>query len=267
MQSAFYNEFRRLRGRGLSNLMRMTFHRIAYEALDICNALEMATLESAVVITSLEPGARTLDIGSGNGAVAIRLAERFGFRVEAVELDPGMVELARSRIAGSASRGQIILHETRSDQVLEAAGPFDLIVALGVTEPVGGGIRDPLGMFQGLKQHLTPDGWLLWGDMVWLAEPSAPLKQLVELTNTYADHEGWQAAAREAGFKVVTADISSPELWNRYRATMQDAVEAWLESNPDHPDAASIGSRAHQLKLMFDFGEGTLGFGLYLLKA
>ena len=245
----------------------MTYHRIAYEALDVCNAVEMATLEAAVVITALEPGARALDIGSGNGAVAIRLAERFGFRVEAVELDPGMAELARSRIAGSASRGQIILHETRSDQVLEAGAPFDLIVALGVTEPVGGNIRDPRGMFEGLARCLIPGGWLLWGDLVWLVEPTAPLKQLVELTNTYADHEGWQVAAREASFEVVSAEVSSPEVWNRYRATLQDAVGAWLDAEPNHPDAASIRSRAHQLKLMFDFGEGTLGFGLYLLRA
>ena len=244
----------------------MTFHRIAYEALDVCNAVEMATLEAAVAATGLAAGARALDIGSGNAAVAIRLAERFGFRVEAVELDAGMAELARSRIAGSASRGQIILHETRSDIILESGAPFDLIVALGVTEPVGGGVRDPGGMFEGLARYLTPDGWLLWGDLVWLAEPSAPLKQLVELTNTYADHAGWQAAAHEAGFDVVSAEVSSPDLWNRYRATMQDAVEGWLAANPDHPDAASIQSRAHQLKLMLDFGEGTLGFGVYLLR-
>jgi cyclopropane fatty-acyl-phospholipid synthase-like methyltransferase len=246
--------------------MRMSFHRIAYEALDVCNPVEMATVEAAVVATLLDPGARALDIGSGNAAVAIRLAEGFGFRVEAAELDPAMADLARTRIAGSASRGQIILHESRSEQVLAAAGPFDLIVALGVTEPVGEGMRDPRGMFEGLRRHLTPGGWLLWGDMVWLAEPSAPLRQLVELTNTYADHDGWQAAARQAGYQVVSAEVSSPELWARYRATMQAAVEAWLDAHPDHPDAASIRSRAHQLRLMFDFGEGTLGFGLYLLR-
>jgi hypothetical protein len=44
---------------------------------------------------------------------------------------------------------------------------------------------------------------------------------------------------------------------------MMEAVEAWLDARPDHPAAASIRSRAHQLNLMFDFGEGALGFGLY----
>lgn len=246
--------------------MRTTFHRIAYEALDVCNAVEMSTLEAAVSLTGLTPHARAFDIGSGNGAVAIRLAERFGFEVTSVELDPAMAELARARIEASQASCRIILHEARSDVVLEVGAPFDLIVALGTTEPIGGGVRDPRNMFRGLARRLTPGGWLLWGDLVWLAEPSQPLRQIVELSNRYADHEGWQAAARDAGLEVVSAEVSSPELWNRYRTTMMEAAEAWLAARPDHPAAASIRSRAHQLKLMFDFGEGALGFGLYLLR-
>jgi cyclopropane fatty-acyl-phospholipid synthase-like methyltransferase len=246
--------------------MRPTFHRIAYEALDVCNALEMATLEAAVQATGLPPHARVLDIGSGNGAVAIALAEVFGFEVTSVELDPAMAELARSRIEASEASCQIILHEARSDVVLEAGGPFDLIVALGTTEPIGGGVRDPRGMLKGLARRLTPGGWLLWGDLVWTAEPSQPLRQIVELNNTYADHAGWQAAAKAAGLEVVSAEVSSPALWNRYRMTMMAAVQVWLDGHPDHPAAASIRSRAHQLGLMFDFGEGALGFGLYLLR-
>jgi cyclopropane fatty-acyl-phospholipid synthase-like methyltransferase len=246
--------------------MRPTFHRIAYEALDVCNAVEMTTLEAAVKATTLPPHARVLDIGSGNGAVAIALAEVFGFEVTSVELDPAMAELARSRIEASEASCQIILHEARSDVVLEAAGPFDLIVALGATEPIGGGVRDPGAIFRGLARRLTPGGWLLWGDLVWISEPSQPLRQIVELNNTYANHEGWQAAARAAGLEVLSAEVSAPELWARYRTTMMEAVEAWLDARPDHPAAASIRSRAHQLNLMFDFGEGALGFGLYLLR-
>ena len=246
--------------------MRMTFHRIAYEALDVCNAVEMATLEAAVAAAGLSPGTRALDIGSGNGAVAIRLAERFGLRVEAVELDPLMAELARSRIVASPARDRITLHRRRSSEVLAANPPFDLIVALGVTEPVGGGVRDPGGMFAGLAEHLAPGGRLLWGDLVWTAEPSQPLRQIVELANTYADHRGWQDAARAASLIVMSAELSSPAIWNRYRTIMDAAVRDWLAVNPDHPDAASIRTRADHVRLMLDFGDGALGFGLYLLR-
>jgi protein-L-isoaspartate O-methyltransferase len=245
--------------------MRMTYHRIAYEALDVCNAVEMTTLEAAVVAAGPSPGARALDIGAGNGAVAIRLAERFGLVVDTVELDASMAELARTRIAASPMRERITLHQGRSGDVLTASPPFDLIVALGVTEPVGGGVRDPRGMLAGLAAHLAPGGRLLWGDLVWTAEPSPPLRQIVEMTNSYADHAGWQAAARAAGLTVLSAELSSPALWNRYRETMDAAVRDWLAANPDHPDAAAVAARAGQVRMMLDFGDGALGFGLYLL--
>lgn len=245
--------------------MRMTFHRIAYEALDVCNAVEMATLDAAVDLAGLPPGARVLDIGAGNGAVAIRLAERCGLVVDTVELDPSMARLARTRIAASPARDRLTLHQDRSDAVLAASAPYDLIVALGVTEPVGGGVRHPVGMLSGLAAHLVPGGRLLWGDLVWTTEPSAPLRQIVEMTNSYADHDGWQAAARAADLTVLSAEVSSPELWNRYRRAMDAAVRAWLAAYPDHPDAAAILARADQVRMMLDFGDAALGFGLYLL--
>ena len=55
-------------------------------------------------------------------------------------------------------------------------------------------------------------------------------------------------------------------LWDDYAATMQAAVADWLAAHPDHPDSAGIAERAHQLDLMFQFGHGVLGFGLYLLR-
>lgn len=246
--------------------MRMSFHQIAYEALEVCNALEMGALEDAVTQAGVEPGARALDIGCGNGAVSIRLAETFGMRVDAVEHLPAMADLARRRIEAAGVADRVRLHRARSSEVLAAQPAWDLIVALGVTEPVGDGVRDPQGMLAGLKPHLSPGGHLLWGDMTWLAEPSPPLRQLVEIHNTYADEAGWRAAAEAAGYEVLGARISPAETWDQYRQTMQAAVADWLAANPDHQDAASVAATAHRLKLMFDFGQGTLGFGLYRLR-
>ncbi|CAN5137240.1 class I SAM-dependent methyltransferase [soil metagenome] len=244
----------------------MSFHRIAYEALDVCNPVGMATIDDRVRATGLAPGARALDIGCGNASVSIRLAKNFGLSVDAVELAPAMADLARSRIAAADAGHDVRLRETRSSEVLADLPPWDLIVALGVTEPVGDGVRDPIGMLTGLRAHLTPGGWLLWGDLTWLSEPAGPLRQLVEAANTYADHDGWQAAARAAGFEVVSARISPPDVWDHYTRTMQEAVAGWLATHPDHPDAPNVAAGAHRIKLMFDFGRDALGFGLYLLR-
>lgn len=247
--------------------MALNFHRIAYEALEVCNAVGMDRIDAAVTLAGPAPGARALDIGCGNASVALRLADRFGLKVDAVELDPSMVELASERVAASPARDRITLHNARSDAVLAAHPPFDLIAALGTTEPVGGGVRDPQGMLSGLASHLAPGGHLLWGDLVWTAEPPAPLRQIVELQNLYADDAGWRAAARGAGLTVLSGEVSSQAEWDAYGQTMLNAVAAWIATHPDDPAAPALTARARQVQMMFDFGRGFMGFGLYLLES
>ncbi len=243
--------------------MRMSFHRIAYEALDVCNGLSMDSIDAAVGTTGLAPCTRALDIGCGNGAVSARLAERFGLKVEAVEMDPAMAELARRRTAG---REGVTVHEAPAGPILRQGQPWDLIVCLGATDPSNDGLREPCDMMTALARALRPDGWLLWGDLVWLTDPPTPLRQIVEMAGLYADHEGWQAAARTAGLEVVRAEISDQAIWDAYAATMQSAVADWLAAHPDHADAGSIAARAHQMRMMLEFGRGVMGFGLYLLR-
>ncbi|MBB5745516.1 class I SAM-dependent methyltransferase [Brevundimonas variabilis] len=245
--------------------MRLTYHRIAYEALNVCNAVSIDTVLEAVRKTGLGP-MRALDIGCGNGEVTIRLAEGPGLEVTAVEYDPAMADLARTRCEASPAGGRITVIEGPSGAVLAQNDPWDLIIALGTTDPVGDGTREPAAMMSGLRHHLRPGGWLLWGDLVWLTEPSPPLRQIIELSGTYTDHAGWQAAATRAGLQVFSAHLSSQDDWNTYGQTMDTAVRRWLIANPDHPDAAGIRQRADQISMMMDFGRGTLGFGLYLLR-
>lgn len=245
--------------------MRLTYHRIAYQALDVCNAVSIETVLKFLRKTGLETG-RALDIGCGNGTVSVRLAEVLGLTVTAVEYDPAMADLARTRLAGSPALNQLTMIEGTSGSVLASSEPWDLIIALGTTDPAGDGTREPAAMMKGLRPHLRPGGWLLWGDLVWLTEPSPPLRQIIELSGTYTDHAGWQAAASEAGLLVAAAHLSTQDEWNAYGQTMDTAVRTWLAAHPDHPDAAAIRQRADQIGMMMDFGRGTLGFGLYLFR-
>lgn len=244
--------------------MRLNFNRIAYEALQVCNAVSLDAVETAVAGAGLPRGARMLDIGTGNAAVPIRLADRFGYRVTAVELDPGMADLARARIA--AARAAVDLVEARSGDVLAASAAFDLITAIGTIEPAGAGLRAPADVFAGLAAHLTPGGFLLWGDVVWTGEPPEPLRQMMELNNTYADDAGWRAAATAAGLQVVSARMSPDAEWDHYTTTMQTAAEAWLAAQPDDEAAPGVRRNADRVRAMFAFGRPFMDFGLYLLR-
>jgi len=243
--------------------MRMSFHRIAYEALEVCNALEMPAVDAAVAAAGLPPGARALDIGTGNAAVAIRLAQGFGLQVTAVEGDPAMAQLAGARILQAGA--DVDLRRARSGEVLPE-GPWDLIVAIGSTDAAGTGERTPRGILEGLAGHLAPGGRLLWGDLFWIGEPPAPLRQMVEATDSYLSHTGWQDAARGAGLEVERAEVSSDEVWVRYAAAMDGAVRAWLADHPTAPEFDAVQFHADRVRAMLEFGRPFLGFGLYLLR-
>lgn len=244
----------------------LTFQRIAYEVLEVCNGVELAAIEAAVARTGLGPGASAIDIGTGNATVALHLARRFGLSITAVELDPGMAELARARIDASGVGDRVSLKIERSASVLADAPPVDLIVALGTTDVSGEGRPTPQAGFIALRRSLRPGGWLLWGDVVWKADPPAPLRQITEATNLYTDDAGWRAAAVAAGFEVIDGRLSPPPVFDAYGSDSLGAVRAWLADHPDHPDAPSMRLNVERIEAILEFGRGYLGFGLYLLR-
>jgi cyclopropane fatty-acyl-phospholipid synthase-like methyltransferase len=246
--------------------MTLTFPRIAYEVLEVCNGVTMAAIEAAVARAGLGAGAEALDIGAGNAAVAIRLAQVFGLTVTAIEMDPGMAELARSRIAGAGVEGRVELVVAAAAGVLARTPPVDLITALGTTNVTGEVRPTPEASFAALRRTLKPGGWLLWGDLVWLSEPPGPLRQIVEATNLYADHTDWQAAARAAGFEVVMAEISPQAVFDDYAQGLARAARRWLDANPAAPEAESVRLNADRVWAMLEYGRDHIGFGLYLLR-
>lgn len=244
----------------------MSFQRIAYEVREVCNGVELAALEAAVARTGLGVGATAIDIGTGNATVAIHLAQRFGLNVAAVELDPVMADLARSRIEAAVAGDRVSLTVARADEVLARTEPVDLIVALGTTNVSGEGRPTPEAGFIALRRNIKPGGWLLWGDLVWLAEPPAPLRQITEFTNLYADDAGWRAAAVAAGFEVIDGRISPQDVYDAYAGDSVAAARAWVEANPEAPEAGSIRFNADRVQAIMEFGRDYIGFGLYLLR-
>lgn len=247
--------------------MRIGLNHIAYERLEVCNALSMTAVEAALDSAGLRAGDRALDIGAGNAAVAIRLAERFGLMVTAVERDPRMAELAARRIANSPAAERIDLRVADSGMVLAEPGLWRLIVVIGATDAASGGEREPVAVFRRLAERLGQGGLVLWGEPFWAAEPSAPFRQIIELTNRYETHDGWQAAARAAGLDVVSARVSPEAEWLDYMSTMDAAVRDWVIANREREEAPALLARADaQMAIWQAEGRRALGFGLYLLR-
>ncbi|WP_420472207.1 class I SAM-dependent methyltransferase [Brevundimonas sp. FT23042] len=245
--------------------MSISYNRIAYEALEVCNGVTLQAIEGAVARTGLQPGARATDVGTGNATVAIRLAQAFGLATTAIEYDPVMAELAANRIAQSGAAVELVVGAAAA--VLTERPPLDLITALGTTNVNGEPRPTPEAGFAFLKTRLKPGGHLLWGDLVWIAEPPAPLRMIAEATNQYTDDTGWKAAAEAAGFEVMWSEISPQAVFDAYAAAADGAARDWLAAHAETPEASAVQAVADRVKMVLEFGRPFIGFGLYLLKA
>lgn len=70
------------------------------------------------------PEIRLLDAGCGTGAYSEALLPEVG-RIEAVDLNAGMLSVARSKLGAEAARGRIAFHEASIDALPFADGAFD----------------------------------------------------------------------------------------------------------------------------------------------
>lgn len=240
---------------------------IAYAEMGVCNPLSLATLDRVLDQARLPRGARTLDLGCGNAAVAIHLAERHGLDVEALERSPAVCAIADERLQSLQGSATVRLHQAASADFLPGQAPFDLIVAIGASAVVEGS-PEPGKVLAALRPHLKPGGWLLWGDPFLRREPSAQLTAMMGPYAAYLSNADNVAAGEGAGLSCRYAMASTEQDWDDYSWSSNAAVDRWLEAHPDDPEAAAVRMRARFLRTAYLVeGRETLGFGLYLFRA
>lgn len=240
---------------------------IAYAEMGVCNPLSLAALDRVLDQARLPRGARTLDLGCGNAAVSIHLAERHGLSVEALERSPAVCALARERLGTLQGAGTVTLHQAASADFLPAQAPFDLIVALGASSVVPGP-PEPGKVLATLRPHVKPGGWLLWGDPFLRREPSAQLTMMLGPYAAYLSNADNVAAGESAGFRCRYAAVSPEQDWDDYYWAINAAVERWTEADPSDPDIEDVRMRARIMRTIHLMeGRETLGFGLYLFRA
>lgn len=246
--------------------MRMNFHCLAYEAIEVCNALTLDTFRAFLAAAQPKAGGRALEIGAGNAALALCLARDFDMQVEAVEVDMAVAALAQSRINAAGLQDRVTLSRMQSPTLLEDLPLQDLILSIGATDPVGEDYRHPGAAFGRLADHLAPGGLLVWGDLYWTAEPPEPLARVMALTNACTPLDDWTAAAGAAGLEVLDRHVADDATWQAYVETMDRAARAWIAAHPDRIERPHIEATADRVRSFLTFARPYTGFALQLMR-
>jgi cyclopropane-fatty-acyl-phospholipid synthase len=101
----------------------------------------------------IQPGMKTLDIGSGWGGLSMTLAKDHGAKMTGVTLSTEQLSLARERVAAAGLQDQV---EFRLTDYRDLDETFDRIVSVGMLEHVGA--PQFATYFQTVKRLLADDG-------------------------------------------------------------------------------------------------------------
>jgi SAM-dependent methyltransferase len=141
------------------------------------------------------PGARTLEVGCGNGSISAWLAERVspGGTAVAVDLDLSLIEVRLPNL--ELRKGDILAGPVER-------GAFDLVTARAVLHHV----PDPKRAIANMIASLKPGGALL------LIEPDFLPVSVAEPQEVRAFWDGWLAWSRERGIDYFIGRTLAPRL-------------------------------------------------------
>jgi SAM-dependent methyltransferase len=143
----------------------------------------------------VKPGARTLEVGCGNGSISAWLAERVspGGTAVAVDLDLSLIHVRMPNL------------ELRKTDIVAGAverGSFDLVTARAVLHHVD----DAEAAMANMMASLKPDGALL------LIEPDFLPVSIAEPAEVRAFWNGWLSWSRERGINYHIGRTLAPRL-------------------------------------------------------
>jgi protein-L-isoaspartate O-methyltransferase len=127
----------------------------------------------AIAALNVRAGAVVADVGAGSGYYTVRLARVVGptGKVVATDLQPGMLDIIRSKIARERLTNVEVVQGRGDDPVLPA-GAFDLILMVDVYHE----LASPQLFVRKLKEALKPDGRLVLIEFR-LEDPRVPIRE------------------------------------------------------------------------------------------
>ena len=238
------------------------FSAIAHREHDYCNPISAAKIERLLDLLPLDDTSRVLDLGCGRAELSLRIIERFGSTVVAVDRSSLMLDQARERAQWTDALGKLHLDDIDIRDFRADPETFHLTVMLGA-----GGIAGGMGgICNQLKAWTRSGGYILIGEGYWRtrAHPDY-LTVLGADHNEFLDHRGNVQAAVEAGLIPMHAATANLDEWDEYEWKYCRSIERYAREQPEDPDVPAMLERIRKWRDAYmRWGRDTLGFAVYL---
>jgi SAM-dependent methyltransferase len=208
------------------------------------------------LLDRLDPpaGGRVLDLGCGSGQwLRELLGRRADITAVGVDLHPATDPAAFATDLG----GRAVIEV--GDASTWQGGPFDAVIAVGVSHVFGG----PGGTLDAVRGHLAPGGRVLFGDAIWDTPPTeAALRALEATAEEFPDLSGLTRLTREHGYESAHGHVSSLEEWDEYEWSWTGSLTDWaLAPGRDAADREqALAAAADHRDAWLDGYRGVLGF-------
>jgi SAM-dependent methyltransferase len=238
------------------------FSAIAHRDHDYMNPLSAAKIERLLDLLPLTEHSRVLDLGCGRAELALRIIERFGSQVVAIDNSSLMLDAALERAQWTGAVGRLHLDNVDIRDFVADPETFHLVVYLGAGG-IDGGVP---GILRKLREWTQPGGYVLVGEGYWKRKPASEYLAVLEGTEAeYLDHRGNVQAGLDAGLVPLHACVASDDEWDEYEWKYARSIERYVREQPDDPDAPAMLDRIRRWRDAYlRFGRDTLGFGGYL---
>jgi SAM-dependent methyltransferase len=238
------------------------FSSIAHRDHDYCNPISTAKIEQVLDLLPLDASSRVLDLGCGRAELALRIIERFGSTVIAVDRSELMLDAARERAEWTGALNKLHLDDSDIRNYQADPETFHLTVMLGA-----GGIDGGMaGICNQLKVWTKGGGYLLIGEGYWQKKPHPDYVAFLGGTDKeFLDHRGNVQAGLAAGLIPMHAATASPDEWDEYEWKYSRSIERYAGEAPDDPDVPEMLERIRRWRDAYlRWGRDTLGFAVYL---
>ena len=245
---------------------RERFSFLAHSEHDLCNPMGDEKTNLVINTLPLHAHHRVVDVGSGKGEWALRIIERFGCSVTAIEPAVAFATESMKRAVARHHASRFELETCRAEEFFarEDLRSFDAALCIGSSHA----FRDLRATLSTLRPHVRPGGTVVIGEGYWRQTPSREyLASFGGTPDELTSHDSNVRIMMEAGFTPTYASTASIDEFDHYEWRYSRGIEHFVRDNPSDPDAHAMLEKSRKWRDGYlKWGRETMGFGLYVLE-